>query len=90
MQRLFRVWYNYKPLYKCSSLFKLINNVLYVPFHQTYENIHKENAHLRVMDESNDAESKVFINQLMNLKNRFSDIEVQHEILTFIVAVSIN
>jgi hypothetical protein len=86
MERIFKVWYNYEPLFKKSKLYQRFITNLYPCLYEIHDGIVKENKHLRTYD--SDTDDRIFIKQLLNLKNNFTDAEVLQEITTFVIAVS--
>lgn len=84
MQRLFRPWYNFKPLYNISSLRRQMDKYLKVILNLIDDAL-ANNSKFR-QEGFDDA----IIKLLTDEKFDFSNIEVQDEILIFIFGVNKN
>jgi cytochrome P450 len=82
MKRMFSPWYNFKPLYKMSSLRRTMDRYLKT----LYENI--ENIREANVKSPNGLLKDIVINVLMSPNNNFDDEEFRDEVTTFIMAVS--
>lgn len=82
MKKMFRIWLNIEPLYKISGLYKELQkeyNVL-VNFKNQ---VLKKNS-----EESLEEKDEIFVKQLMDKRNEFSDEEIIDEVVIFLIAVS--
>ncbi|XP_070504539.1 probable cytochrome P450 313a4 [Chironomus tepperi] len=80
MKKMFRIWLNIEPLYKMSGLYKALQkkyNVLVNFKNQVMEKNSKQNL---------DEKDEIFVKQLLDKKNDFSDEEIIDEVVIFLLA----
>ena len=83
MKKMFRLWFNIEPLYKMSSLYKDLQKEYGVL-------VNFKNQVLKKNSEENlEEKDEIFVKQLMDIKNEFSDEEIIDEIVIFLIAVSL-
>ncbi|KAG5684357.1 hypothetical protein PVAND_013592 [Polypedilum vanderplanki] len=80
MKRMFSPWYNFKPLYKLSSLCKKLDEYFKILM-ENIENIKKSH-----FESSEGIHKDIVINLLMDKNNNFSEEELKDELITFIFA----
>lgn len=82
MKKMFRIWLNIEPLYKISGLYKELQkeyNVLVNFKNQVLKKNSNENL---------EEKDEIFVKQLLDKKNEFSDEEIIDEVVIFLIAVS--
>ena len=82
MKKMFRIWLNFEPLYKMSRLYKDLQKE-YSVLVNFKNQVLKKNS-----EEILEEKDEIFIKQLLDKKNEFSDEEIIDEIVIFLIAVS--
>ncbi|KAG5684358.1 hypothetical protein PVAND_013593 [Polypedilum vanderplanki] len=80
MKKMFSPWYNFKPLYKLTSISRQMEQ-----YYQVLVDIIEEVKQIHRVSPNTDMKDTV-INVLMNSKYKFDDDEIRDEIATFIFA----
>lgn len=89
MRRTFKIWFNYKPIFKLAWSFYNELTSLVASFRGICDEVVEEYKERNVKDcENVEDPKKTLIHLLTDPKNNLSDREINDEILTFIVAVS--
>ncbi|KAG5666300.1 hypothetical protein PVAND_017851 [Polypedilum vanderplanki] len=84
LRRIMQPWMSFEFLFKISQLSKDVKRI-FGPIYSAVDKILEQNEHLRI--ESDDKKG-IFIKQLLNLKNEFSEEEIRDEIFILIFAGS--